>query len=207
LDNTISLKGIVMERTASIVRQTLETDIQLTLNLDGSGKWDISTGIGFFDHMLTLFTAHGFFDLSLQAKGDLHVDFHHTVEDVGLVLGDAFDKALGDRKGIQRYGHSVVPMDETLTAVTVDLSRRPYLVYKVPGPFSGSDDRFDVGISKEFFRAFAVRAGMNLHINVWSGENQHHILESIFKAAGRALDAAVSLDRRITNIHSTKGDL
>jgi imidazoleglycerol-phosphate dehydratase len=197
-----------MERIASIVRQTLETDIQLTLNLDGTGKREISTGIGFFDHMLTLFAAHGFFDLSVQAKGDLHVDLHHTVEDVGLVLGDAFDKALGDRKGIQRYGHSVVPMDETLTAVTVDLSRRPYLVYRVPeGRYSGSDDRFDVGLCKEFFRAFSVRTGMNLHINVKYGENQHHILESMFKAAGRALDGAVSLDGRIADIHSTKGDL
>ena len=196
-----------MERIASIARQTFETDIQLTLNLDGTGKRDISTGIGFFDHMLTLFAAHGFFDLSVQAKGDLHVDLHHTVEDVGLALGDAFDKALGDRKGIQRYGHSVVPMDETLTAVTVDLSRRPYLVYRVPGPFSGSDDRFDVALCKEFFRAFAVRAGMNLHINVWYGENQHHIIESMFKATGRALDGAVSLDGRITDIHSTKGNL
>ncbi len=196
-----------MERIASIVRQTLETDIQLTLNLDGTGKKDISTGIGFFDHMLTLFTAHGFFDLSVQAKGDLHVDLHHTVEDIGLVLGDAFDKALGDRKGIQRYGHCVVPMDETLTAVTVDLSRRPYLVFQVPGPFMVSDDRFDVGLCKEFFRALSVRAGMNLHINVWYGENQHHILESMFKAAGRALDGAVSLDKRIADIHSTKGIL
>lgn len=196
-----------MERTASIVRQTLETDIQLTLNLDGTGKRDISTGIGFFDHMLTLFAAHGFFDLSIQAKGDLHVDCHHTVEDVGLVLGDAFDKALGDRKGIQRYGHSVVPMDETLTAVTVDLSRRPYLVFHVPGLSAGSDDRFDIGLCKEFYRAFAVRAGMNLHINVWYGENRHHMLESMFKASGRSIDAAVSLDRRITDIHSTKGNL
>ncbi len=197
-----------MERIASIVRRTLETDIQLTLNLDGTGKRDISTGIGFFDHMLTLFTVHGFFDLSVRATGDLHVDLHHTVEDAGLVLGDAFEKALGDRKGIRRYGHAVVPMDETLTAVTVDLSRRPYLVFRVPdGSFSGADDHFNVGLCKEFFRAFAVRAAMNLHINVWYGENQHHVLESMFKAAGRALDEAVSLDGRITDIHSTKGDL
>ena len=194
-----------MERIASIVRQTLETDIQLTLNLDGTGKRDITTGIGFLNHMLTLFTVHGFFDLSVHAKGDLHVDLHHTVEDVALVLGDAFDKALGDRQGIQRYGHAVVPMDETLTAVTVDLSRRPYLVFRVPGLFPESGDRFDVGLCKEFFRAFSVRAGMNLHINVRYGENQHHILESMFKAAGRALDGAVSMDRRITDIHSTKG--
>lgn len=196
-----------MERIASIARRTLETDISLTLNLDGTGKREIATGIGFFDHMLTLFAAHGFFDLALRAKGDLHVDLHHTVEDAGLVLGDAFDKALGDRKGIRRYGHAVVPMDETLTDVTVDLSRRPYLVYRLPIPVSGTDDRFDTGLCKEFFRAFSVRAGMNLHINVLYGENQHHILESMFKAAGRALDAAVTLDSRITDIHSTKGNL
>jgi imidazoleglycerol-phosphate dehydratase len=196
-----------MERIASLVRQTLETDIRLTLNLDGTGTRDISTGIGFFDHMLTLFAAHGFFDLSVQAAGDLHVDLHHTVEDVGLVLGDAFDTALGDRKGIQRYGHAVVPMDETLTDVTVDLSRRPYLVYHTPQSFPASDDRFDIGLCKEFFRAFAVRAGMNLHIHVRYGENQHHILESMFKAAGRALDSAVRPDSRISTIHSTKGNL
>jgi imidazoleglycerol-phosphate dehydratase len=196
-----------MERIASLVRQTFETDIRLTLNLDGTGKRNMATGIGFFDHMLTLFAAHGFFDLSVQATGDLHVDLHHTVEDVGLVLGDAFDEALGDRKGIQRYGHAVVPMDETLTDVTVDLSRRPYLVYQVPGFPPGTDDRFDLGLGKEFFRAFAVRAGMNLHINVRYGENQHHILESMFKAAGRALDSAVRHDCRITDIHSTKGNL
>jgi imidazoleglycerol-phosphate dehydratase len=198
---------IQMERIASLVRQTFETDISITLNLDGTGKRDMATGIGFFDHMLTLFAAHGFFDLSVQAIGDLHVDMHHTVEDVGLVLGDAFDKALGDRKGIQRYGHAVVPMDETLTDVTVDLSRRPFLVYQVPGAFPGTDDRFDIGLCKEFFRAFAVHAGMNLHINVRYGENQHHILESMFKAAGRALDSAVRRDGRITDIHSTKGNL
>jgi imidazoleglycerol-phosphate dehydratase len=199
-----------MERTASVSRKTLETDIQLTLNMDGTGKREIATGIGFFDHMLTLFAAHGFFDLTIKAKGDLFVDFHHTVEDVGLVLGDAFDNALGDRKGIRRYGHCVVPMDETLTAVTIDLSRRPYLVYRIPQdcPVSGgSDNQFDIGLCKEFFRAFAVRAGMNLHINVWYGENQHHILESMFKAAARAMDEAVSSDGRITNIHSTKGEL
>jgi imidazoleglycerol-phosphate dehydratase len=196
-----------MERTATIIRQTLETDIRLTLNLDGTGKREISTGIGFFDHMLTLFAAHGFFDLSVQAVGDLHVDFHHTVEDVGLVLGDAFDRALGDRKGIRRYGHAVVPMDETLTDVTVDLSRRPFLVYRVPGSFPASDDHLGIGLCKEFFRAFAVRAGMNLHIDVRYGENEHHILESMFKATARALDVAVRLDSRITDIHSTKGNL
>ena len=136
-----------MERTATIARKTLETDIQISVHLDGSGKRDISTGIGFLDHMLTLFTVHGFFDLYVQAKGDLHVDFHHTVEDIGLVLGEAFDQALSDRKGIHRYGHAVVPMDETLAAVTVDLSRRPYLIrfslrYRIPVLIQGSARNF-----------------------------------------------------------------
>ncbi len=196
-----------MDRISSIDRKTLETEIELKLKLDGTGKSEISTGIGFLDHMLVLFSAHGFFDLFLKAKGDLHVDIHHTVEDIGLVLGDAFENALGERKSIRRYGHSVIPMDETLTAVTVDLSRRPYLVYNVPVLSTGSYIHFDTGICKEFFRAFSVRAAMNLHINVFYGDNQHHILESIFKAAARALNEAVSLDKRITGIHSTKGSL
>ena len=196
-----------MGRTAVIHRKTSETDIKVSIDLDGSGKRDVSTGIGFLDHMLTLFAAHGFFDLSVQATGDLHVDMHHTVEDTGLVLGDAIEKALGDRKGIRRYGHAVVPMDETLTAVTVDLSRRPYLVYHVPERISRADTVFDAGLAMEFFRAFSVHAGMNLHVNVAYGENLHHILESIFKALGRAMDEAVAIDIRITDIHSTKGHL
>ncbi len=196
-----------MERMAVIHRKTSETDIEVSIHLDGSGKRDISTGIGFLDHMLTLFAAHGFFDLTVHAKGDLHVDMHHTVEDTGLVLGDAIDRALGDRKGIRRYGHAVVPMDETLTSVTVDLSGRPYLVYHVPERTSGADTVFDAGLGMEFFRAFSVHAGMNLHINVAYGDNLHHIIESIFKATGRAMDQAVSLDARITDIHSTKGQL
>ena len=196
-----------MERTAVVHRKTFETDIKVSIDLDGSGKRDISTGIGFLDHMLTLFAAHGFFDLTVLATGDLHVDMHHTVEDAGLVLGDVIDKALGDRKGIRRYGHAVVPMDETLTAVTVDLSRRPYLVYHVPERISRADTVFDAGLGMEFFRAFSVHAGMNLHVNVAYGENLHHILESIFKALGRAMDEAVAIDNRITDIHSTKGHL
>ncbi len=196
-----------MGRTAVIYRKTSETDIKVSIDLDGSGRRDISTGIGFLDHMLTLFAAHGFFDLTVQATGDLHVDMHHTVEDAGLVLGDAIEKALGDRKGIRRYGHAVVPMDETLTAVTVDLSRRPYLAYHIPQRISRADTVFDAGLGMEFFRALSVHAGMNLHINVAYGENLHHILESIFKALGRAMDEAVSIDTRITDIHSTKGHL
>ncbi len=195
-----------MKRTAAINRNTTETQIKAVLNLDGQGDNTISTGIAFFDHMLILFAAHGFFDLNLSASGDLDVDAHHTVEDVGLVLGGALNKALGDRTGIRRYGHAVTPMDDALTAVTVDLSKRPFLVYNVPDILNVSGI-FDLPIAKEFFRAFTISAGMNLHINVLYGENQHHILESIFKAAGRAIDQALMYDKRIKNVLSTKGSL
>jgi len=193
-----------MQRTASVQRKTNETDIQLTLGLDGTGACEVSTGIAFFDHMLTLFTVHGLFDLTVEAAGDLEVDFHHTVEDVGLVLGDALDQALGDRKGIHRYGHAVVPMDEVLTAAAVDLSRRPYLVFSPPaGHTPGA--AFDTALAKEFFRAFVSRGGLNLHLNVFYGENEHHIIESMFKAAARALDEACSFDPRRGGVLSTKG--
>lgn len=195
-----------MNRCASIERKTNETEISLRLNIDGRGEHQISTGIPFFDHMLTLFAVHGLFDLSLSAHGDIEVDFHHTAEDVGLVLGDAFDKALGDRQGIRRYGHAVTPMDETLTAVTVDLSKRPFLVYNVPRP-ADTGGNFNVYLAKEFFRAFAVRGGITLHINVFYGENEHHIIESVFKALGRALETATGKDERIIGVRSTKGVL
>ena len=156
--------------------------------------------------MLTLFCVHGFFDLTLTAKGDLDVDYHHTVEDIGLVLGDVFSRALGDRKGIKRYGHAVTPMDDALSAVTVDLSNRPFLVYNV-SDVKGTGAKFDISLAKEFFRAFTNRCGMNLHINLLYGENEHHILESIFKAAGRALDQASSIDKRISGVRSSKGSL
>lgn len=195
-----------MSREASVQRKTGETDISVTLDLDGSGKPAINTGIPFFDHMLTLWTVHSFFDLTIKADGDLEVDFHHTVEDVGIVLGDAFNQALGKREGIRRYGHTVTPMDETLSAVSVDLSNRPFLVFNVP--LSTSAGRvFDTLLAKEFFRAFAVHGGMTLHINVRYGENEHHIIESIFKAAGRALDQAVGRDQRIAGVRSSKGSL
>ena len=195
-----------MARKSEIVRKTKETDIRLSLELDGRGGITVSTGIAFFDHMLNLFAVHGFFDLSLTAHGDLEVDHHHTVEDVGLVLGKAFDEALGDRKGIHRYGHAVTPMDDALTSVTVDLSKRPFLVYNTPVSFSGGK-HFDIVLAKEFFRALATRAGMNLHINVLYGDNQHHVIESIFKSAGRALDQATRLDPRVSGVRSTKGEL
>jgi imidazoleglycerol-phosphate dehydratase len=195
-----------MERNAEIERKTKETAIRVSLNLDGTGIPEISTGIPFFDHMLMLFTVHGFFDLSVKAKGDLEVDAHHTVEDVGLVFGDTLNKALGDRKGMIRYGHAVTPMDDALCAVTIDLSNRPYLVYNVPSVDSYGAI-FNLGIAKEFFRAFTYRGGLNLHINVSYGDNEHHISEAIFKALGRALNQAASLDDRVVGVRSSKGSL
>ena len=195
-----------MERIAEIERKTKETAIRVSLNLDGQGKSEVSTGIPFFDHMLTLLAVHGFFDLSIKAKGDLDVDSHHTVEDVGLVFGATLNKALGDRKGIRQFGHAVTTMDEALSAVTVDLSNRPFLVFNFP-PAAASGVSFNLSVAKEFFRAFANRGGLNLHINVSYGENEHHIIESIFKAAGRALDQATSFDDRIKDVRSSKGML
>jgi imidazoleglycerol-phosphate dehydratase len=195
-----------MEKTAEVERKTKETAIRVSFKLHGSGQAEISTGIPFFDHMLILLAVHGFFDLGVKAKGDLEVDFHHTVEDVGLVLGDAFDQALGDRKGIKRFGHAVTPMDDALAAVTVDLSKRPFLAYHVPvikTPATG----FNVSLAKEFFKAFVNRGGLNLHINVSYGENEHHIIESMFKALGRALDQAAGTDERIKGVRSSKGKL
>jgi imidazoleglycerol-phosphate dehydratase len=196
-----------MARSAAVDRKTSETDIAVKFSLDGSGDHDIATGIGFFDHMLTLLAVHGLFDLSLRARGDLEVDGHHTVEDVGLVLGDALDQSLGDRAGIRRYGHAVVPMDETLAAVTIDLSRRPFLVYTVPEPKDAGGRSFDIYLAKEFFRALAVRGGMTLHINVLYGENEHHMIEAMFKAVARALDDAISVDDRLKGVRSSKGVL
>jgi imidazoleglycerol-phosphate dehydratase len=195
-----------MNRSGEVERKTTETNIRISLNLDGKGRTDIDSGIPFLDHMLTLFAVHGFFDLSLKAAGDLDVDLHHTIEDVGLVLGDVISQALGARKGIRRYGHAVIPMDDALAAVSVDLSNRPFLVYHtpdsvVPGiPLSPS-------LAKEFFRALANRGGMNLHVNVAYGENDHHIIESIFKAFGRALDQAVTAEDRLSGVPSSKGAL
>jgi imidazoleglycerol-phosphate dehydratase len=195
-----------MSRIATVERKTLETDIRLQLKLDGTGTHAIDTGIPFFDHMLILMIRHGFFDLSLTARGDLSVDHHHTVEDVGILLGGAFSEALGERKAIRRYGHAAIPMDEALAWVSVDFSRRPYLVFNVP--FGQGDGRvFDAVLAKEFFRALANHGGLNLHVNVMYGENQHHILEAVFKAAGRALAQAVAKDSRLSDVLSTKGVL
>lgn len=193
-----------MKRLKKTTRDTTETSISMELNLDGTGSAKIATGIPFFDHMLTLFSVHGFFDLTLKAQGDLEVDFHHTVEDVGLVMGDLLQDALGDRKGIRRYGHSVTPMDEALADVAIDLSNRPFLVYNVPS-IKAVCSGFDLQLAGEFLRAFATRGGITLHVNVVYGENEHHIIESVFKAMGRALHEAVSIDARITGVRSSKG--
>ena len=193
-------------RTANINRKTGETDIHLTLALEGRGKADVATGIGFLDHMLTLFGTHGFVDMALHAQGDLEVDAHHSVEDVGIVLGDAIQTALGDRHGIRRYGYAVTPMDDALATVAVDLSRRPYLVFHVP-PGEAASPVFNRSLAKEFFRAIANHAGMNLHITVPYGENEHHILEAVFKSFGRALRQAVGIDERIRGVRSSKGML
>lgn len=199
-------KPSFMTRKTEIERITKETRIDLKLNLDGSGQTEISTGIAFFDHMLTLFAVHGFLDLSIDAQGDIEVDYHHTIEDIGLVLGDAIFRALGDRKGILRYGYAVTPMDDALATVALDLSNRPFLIYNLP-PTMIPESSFDAQLIKEFFRAFAVKGGMNIHITAMYGENQHHILEAIFKSTGRALDQAIRLDPRITGVRSSKGVL
>ncbi|MGB5746026.1 MAG: imidazoleglycerol-phosphate dehydratase HisB [Desulfobacterales bacterium] len=195
-----------MKRKAEVERKTKETDIKISLVIDGQGHANIASGVPFFDHMLTLLAVHGFFDLSVRAVGDLDVDFHHTVEDVGLVLGDTIREALGQRQGIKRYGHAVTPMDDALATVTIDLSNRPYLVYDVP-EYAVSGIALNPSLTKEFFRALVNRAGMNLHINVAYGDNDHHVVESIFKAFGRALDQAASIDGRITGVRSSKGAL
>ena len=195
-----------MERIADCKRTTKETDIALTLNLDGSGKADIDTGIGFFDHMLDGFSRHGMFDLNVRVKGDLIVDCHHTIEDTGIVLGTAIKEAVGDKKGMKRFGSCILPMDETLVLCAVDLSGRPYLSFD--GEFT--TDRvgyMDTEMVKEFFYAISYTAGMNLHIKVLSGGNNHHIIEAMFKAFARALDEATGFDPRITDILSTKGSL
>ena len=195
-----------MDRTAEITRDTNETKIRVALNLDGSGKADAVTGVGFFDHMLDLLGRHGLFDLVVKADGDLHVDPHHTVEDVGLVIGQCLEKAIGDKRGIHRYGWAIVPMDETLAQVAIDLSGRPAFVFNVKftGPLIGL---FPVELVEEFFKSIANAAKANLHVNVPYGTNNHHIAEAIFKATAKALRQAVSLDPRDSGVPSTKGSL
>lgn len=195
-----------MERIADISRVTHETDIQLKLDLDGTGKAEIHTGIGFFDHMLNSFARHGFFDLNLSVKGDLEVDTHHTIEDTGIVLGTAIKQALGNKASIKRYGSMILPMDETLILCAVDLSGRPYLSYDVLLTAERVGD-FETEMVKEFFYAVSYASEMNLHIRKLAGENNHHIIEGTFKAFAKALDEATLPDQRITGVLSTKGTL
>lgn len=194
-------------RKAEIARKTNETDIKLTLELDGTGKSEISTGCGFLDHMLILFARHGRFDMSVSCKGDRYVDFHHTVEDIGIVLGDAFRKALGDMRGIVRYGRMILPMDEALIMTAADISGRPHLSYGLEIPAQKVGD-FDTELTEEFFLGFVRHAGMTLHIKQLAGTNSHHIIEGAFKSAARSLAAAVKIEEAYKNeIPSTKGVL
>jgi len=193
-------------RTASIVRKTAETQIELRVSLDGAGKGSISTGVGFLDHMLTLFARHGLFDVELDAKGDLQVDDHHTVEDVGICLGRAFSDALGDRAGIRRYGSLTLPMEESLVTSAVDLSGRFALVYRVDFQ-TEKIGTFDTELVQEFWNAFAMNAGMNLHLILHHGSNSHHVAEAVFKATARSLRTAVEVDPRQTGVPSSKGTL
>jgi imidazoleglycerol-phosphate dehydratase len=196
----------VSPRKSTIERETLETKICIKLDVDGSGKAEISTGVGFLDHMLTLFAVHGFFDLSVQAKGDTSVDDHHTVEDIGICLGQAFAQALGDKAGIHRYAHAYVPMDETLARVSLDFSNRPFLHYDV----TIRDQKvgtFDTALAGEFLRALSQHAGLTLHVDLLHGDNAHHIIEAVFKALGRAMGEGASLRQGLVGTLSSKGSL
>ena len=194
-------------RKAMLKRKTKETNISLDLNLDGRGSYSINTCIPFLDHMLSLMCKHGFFDIKLKAKGDIDIDNHHTVEDIGIVLGKALKQALGDMKGINRYGQASVPMDEALASVSLDISGRPYFVYKVEFPKKSKLKDFDPDLIEDFLQAFVSNSSITLHINALYGRNIHHIIEAIFKGLGRALREAVSKDKRIKGIPSTKGRL
>ncbi len=195
-----------MNRTATVTRKTRETAISVSIDIDGSGKTDINTGIGFFDHMLNGFARHGLFDLIVSCDGDLEIDCHHSIEDTGIVLGEAIAKALGDKSGIVRYGSFMLPMDESLIMCAVDLSGRPYFVYDVDyiGEKCGE---MDTQMAREFFYAVSYSAGMNLHLKKFYGYNDHHVMEASFKAFARALDAATRIDPRVAGVPSTKGSL
>jgi len=195
-----------MKRQATVNRKTKEVKCSITLNLDGSGKFDVKTGIPFFNHMLEQFAKHGYFDLKIKAIGDTEIDFHHTVEDTGIVLGDAIDKSLGDKKGIRRFAHASVPFDDSLVSVTLDLSGRPYFVFRGEIPKSKVGE-FDVELAEEFFKSLANSIKCNLHIELKYGTNLHHNIEAMFKAVGIALDEATSIDTRSKAVPSTKGRL
>jgi len=194
------------KRTAKVVRKTKETDISVELNLDGKGAYSVQTGMPFLNHMIELFAKHALIDLKLKAKGDLEVDYHHTVEDVGLTLGEALDKALGDRKGITRYGWCVMPMDDALSRVALDLGGRPYLVLEIANKKRKIRD-FDLDLIKEFFRAFTLQSRMNLHVRQMYGQDPHHAYESVFKGLAKALSMAVTRDPRVKGVPSSKGKI
>ena len=193
-------------RSATIERQTKETSIRLTLNLDGNGQHEIDSPVPFFNHMLSAVARHGFFDLNVKASGDIEIDAHHTVEDIGIVLGEAFKKALGDKVGVRRFGRATMPMHEALASVVIDFSGRPFLVFNVDLP-KAKVGEFDTELVEEFFVAFCNHSGANIHVNLAYGDNLHHIIEGIFKAFGRALDEATGIDPRIEGVLSTKGTL
>ena len=202
-----SVKSSAAGRTATVERKTKETRISATLTLDGTGQYDVATGIGFLDHMIEQLAKHSLMDITLRAEGDLHIDFHHTTEDTGIVLGEAFSKALGDRRGIRRYGDALIPMDETLTRVALDASNRPYLIWRVPleRPKLGE---MDTELFKEWFHAFAMGAGLTLHVETLYGTNTHLMVESCYKGLARALRIAVEIDpRQASAVPSTKGVL
>ena len=194
------------KRTAIVERRTKETDIKLRFTIDGTGRSEVSTGLGFLDHMLVLFAQHGLFDLELKAKGDLHVDEHHTVEDVGLALGQALREALGDKAGLVRYGWCLLPMDDALARIALDCSGRPYLAYDAPED-AGPIGNFPFQLLEEFLRAFSVQGGLNLHVALLDGRDSHHMAEAVFKGLARALDQATTIDPRVVGVPSTKGRL
>jgi len=196
-----------MKREGHKERISTETRVKVYINIDGKGESHIDTKVPFLDHMLSLFAKHGFFDLTVEATGDVEVDYHHTVEDVGIVLGEALREALGDKKGLKRYGSIQIPMDEALASVAIDISGRPYLVYNITTPASGRIREFDTDLVEDFFRAFTNHALLTIHINIPYGRNIHHIFEALFKAFARALDEATSIDTRQKDIPSTKGIL
>lgn len=191
-------------RIAKVARKTKETDISASVNLDGKGTHAIDTTIAFLDHMLSLMSKHGLIDVNIKARGDTEIDYHHTVEDIGIVLGKAVKQALGDMKGISRYGHASVPMDETLASVSLDISGRPYLVYRVAFPKRGKLRNFDPDLIEDFLHAFVGNSGITLHVSVPYGRNTHHIIEAVFKALGRAFRQAVTIDPRVKGVPSTK---
>lgn len=196
-----------MSRAAEVERRTKETTVRVRLALDGSGSATVRTGIGFFDHMLEALAKHSLADLEVEASGDLHVDQHHTVEDVGIVLGQALSQALGDRRGIRRFGEATVPLDDALARVVVDVSGRPYLAYHADPPSWQKLGDYDVALTPEFFRALATHGGLTIHVDLLRGQNAHHAVEAVFKAAARALGEATRLDPRVRDVPSTKGSL